>query len=165
MSTIATQSEAIHREYLGAQQTEVGLDQYIHQGYLPEALYNYLARIEHPYLPDNLLTINELSAHIDLNYRDRDCSGIDISALMQWQHQAIQLADNARLWLWLGNDVVNLVPSDQRDEFATLIKGHISFPTDATQWAQLLYKDDFDYSVRQRERILAAGKIFSTKPA
>ncbi len=111
------------------------------QGYFPEAINNYLARLGHTYADNNLMTLSQLADAFELSHLGRAPAHYDARQLLHWQALAVQQADPARLKLWLGKHVTDLVPHGEVDEFVAAIRDNVIFPEDARLWAAAIYAE------------------------
>ena len=84
------------------------------QGYLPNAIINYLTRLGHACDTQELLPFNELAQHFYLEKISRSPARFDNSQLMYWQKMAVQAMDIPSLQRWLGRKcVMQQVPLEQ----------------------------------------------------
>jgi nondiscriminating glutamyl-tRNA synthetase len=111
------------------------------QGYLPQALNNYLARLGHTSYDDSCMDLAGLAAGFDLTRVSRSPARFDEGHLRHWQREAVNAASPAELWHWLGHAVDTWVPPDERSVFAEAVRTNINFPVDAKEWAQVIFSD------------------------
>lgn len=130
------------------------------EGYLPEAVVNYLARLGHSYEHDLYMTTDELAAHFDTNRLGRAPARYDHSQLLRWQQEAVQRAEPATLRTWLSGVLAERVPVDQVDAFVAAIRGNITLPQDAEHWVDVAYGNELALSEECQSVIQAAGASF-----
>ncbi len=111
------------------------------QGYFPQAVNNYLARLGHTYTENNLMSLEELAAAFDLAHLGRAPAHYDARQLLHWQALAVQSADLAHLKLWLGGYVADLVPKAEIEAFIAAIRDNVVLPEDARIWAEAIYAE------------------------
>jgi glutamyl-tRNA synthetase len=111
------------------------------QGYLPEAVNNYLARLGHHVDSPHALSLDQLAAGFDFSQLGRSPARYDPAQLLHWQAQAVKERDDAELADWLRPAVGAVVPEGELPAFARAVKGNITFPADAVLWARVLYAD------------------------
>ncbi len=109
------------------------------EGYLPEAIVNYLARLGHYYGHDNLLTLEQLAEEFTLAGLSKSPAKFNSQQLSYWQKQAIDAIDASLLWDWLSEKDQQLVPAEHRELFLKTMKPNIEYPQDLSQWAQVVF--------------------------
>jgi len=130
------------------------------QGYLPEALLNYLARLGHAYERDIWMGAAELAAGFVLERLGRAPARYDEIQLLHWQTEAVQHVAPERLWDWMGTAVWERVPADLSEEFIAAIRPNVRFPADALFWAEQLFGVDLARSADSQSVIAMAGSGF-----
>ncbi|MBI5783058.1 MAG: glutamate--tRNA ligase [Gammaproteobacteria bacterium] len=108
-------------------------------GYLPSAINNYLARLGHTYDANAFMNLEILAENFDLSRLGRAPARYDEAQLMHWQREAILHLPSAALREWMGDAVQALVPRDKREAFIEAIRGNVSFPNEAEEWAKILF--------------------------
>ncbi len=111
------------------------------QGYLPLAVVNLLARLGHHYSQDDLLGLEALAAHFDLQAIGRSPARFDPRQLDYWQKRAVHAADDDTLWAWLDEATRNRIPEAQRPAFLALVRSNCTFPPEARRWAEILFSE------------------------
>lgn len=111
------------------------------QGYLPEAVNNYLARLGHRVDSPHALSLDQLAAGFEFSQLGRSPARYDPAQLLHWQAQAVKESGDAALADWLRPAVGAIVPEGALPAFARAVKGNVTFPADAVLWAQILYTD------------------------
>ncbi|HEX6549486.1 MAG TPA: glutamate--tRNA ligase [Gammaproteobacteria bacterium] len=110
-------------------------------GILPEALMNYLARLGHTYTSNAFMDLQALAEQFDISHISHSPSHYDHQQLEYWQREALQQADDARIWDWLVENqpqLIALVAEAQRSEFVVTVRDNIVRPVDALHWARVL---------------------------
>lgn len=130
------------------------------QGYLPEAVVNYLARLGHTYDDGGLMESGALAEAFDTTRLGRAPARYDSDQLLYWQRSAVRELDPVRLWAWLGDDVVQWVPPEDSGDFMAAIRPNVAFPADALRWARVLYSDEWEMTSDADQAIRAAGETF-----
>ena len=130
------------------------------QGYLPEALLNYLARLGHAYERDVWMEPTELATGFSTEHLGRAPARFDGAQMLHWQSEAVQRATSERLWDWMGAAVREQVPPDRSEELIATIRPNVRFPADALFWAERLFGADLTPSADSQAVIVAAGSQF-----
>lgn len=123
------------------------------EGYLPEAVLNYLARLGHNYdiknKPDlnQVLSLDELAINFDVNHISLNPAKHDHNHLHFWQKQAMLSISEERLFKLLKenkgfSDIFNNNQNKLLD-FLSLIKTNIIMPQESITWAKAFFTDDF----------------------
>jgi glutamyl-tRNA synthetase len=116
------------------------------EGYLPEAILNYLARLGHHYTNDAWMTLSELTANFTLSSLGKSPAKFDLNQLLYWQKETLSHMDIDKLWEWLGARVQALVPDHARFDFLATVRSNIIFPKDAEHWAKIFFTDELSFN-------------------
>ena len=109
------------------------------QGYLPKAVFNYLARLSHNYGESHLMTFDELAANFHLDKISRSSARFDEHQLLHWQKEAVMSLDTGEVWHWLGEEIYHAVPEALRQDFIDAVRPNIYFPSEASEWVEILF--------------------------
>lgn len=131
------------------------IQQLLLDGYLPQALLNYLARLGHGYIykENQLFSLEDLSLHFDLKHTTSSSAKHDITHLKFWQKQAMLVINNKELlnilnknqdFLKIFNNKHLAQDKNMLEEFLNLIKANILMPSEAILWAKALFADNLD---------------------
>ncbi len=126
------------------------------QGYLPQALNNYLARLGHTSYDDSFMDLAGLAASFDLRHVSRSPARFDEGHLRHWQREAVNAVSPAEFWNWLGDGLDAWVPADKRPAFAEAVRTNINFPVDASEWARVIFSDEH-FALTDGARQVLAG--------
>lgn len=129
-------------------------------GFMPEGINNYLARLGHYYADSRFMSISELSANFSTEHLGKSAARFDPDQLLYWQHEAVLHSDEEYLWQWFGVEIQALVPANLKSLFIATIKPNVIFPSDALQWAQLLFGAQFNFSEEQLALLKQTGKDY-----
>lgn len=130
-------------------------------GYLPGAVVNYIARLGHYYVDNHYLSIAGLAEKFDIKTIGRAPAKFDEAQLQYWQRMALQHLDSNTLWEWMGEAVHQLVPSDRRALFLSVVLPNILFPKEALTWAEQLFSTTpLLLESSEREILVQAGYQF-----
>ncbi|CAN5457358.1 glutamate--tRNA ligase [soil metagenome] len=130
------------------------------EGYIAEAVINYMARLGHTYNNNHYMTFVELAKDFSVDSLSRSPSRFDLSQLLFWQKAAVAHHSDDFLWEWMGKDVQAQVPAAYQQRFITTVKPNVVFPTDALHWATILFADEFVFNEKQQEILTQAGAEF-----
>ncbi len=140
------------------------------EGYLPEAIVNYLARLGHQYENLKFSDINTLGQKFSLASLGRSPAHYDEQHLNHWQKEAVLNISLEQFEAWLESNEASAkglayCPADKKQDFLVLMKENISFPKEVLEWAEILFTDQKDYSVEQIELLKQTDKDFFKKAA
>lgn len=119
-------------------------------GYLPEALNNYLARLGHYYPENTLYTLDELAARFTDSQLGRSAARYDENQLAYWQRTSLARLSDAEFWSWLTCEVGDMVPHDKHQAFTTMIRAELVLPKDACIWARRAFTQELAYTDEAR---------------
>jgi glutamyl/glutaminyl-tRNA synthetase len=137
-----------------------GLREIKNNGFLPNAIMNYLFHLGHTSENTELLDFDHLAKHFHLDKLSRSPARFDLIQLMYWQKIAVQALDMPALWDWLGEHVANKVPEAMRPLFAETIKANIEFPQDALEWASVFFQENVTLDAAEKNILSEAGEQF-----
>lgn len=130
------------------------------QGFLPQAVLNYLARLSHTYEEHHLLTFTEAAKAFHLDRLSRAPARFDRNQLMHWQKEAVMALSHAEVWDWLGDEIKNSVPEAQQDAFIEAVRPNIHFPFEAVNWINILFDGSLNFDDEQKNILQAAGETY-----
>ncbi len=136
------------------------------EGYLPQAVNNYLARLGHIYEQTGFLSSEELSNRFSLSRLGRAPARFDRLQLLHWQEQAVARCSEEALWNWLskrryrGAQIEDLVPDHLRADFVRAIRANVALPADGIKLAGDLFSDTPKFSADSEAVIRQAGEGF-----
>lgn len=136
------------------------LNQFHDQGFLNNAIMNYLSRLGHTCDTQELLSFDHLAEHFNLEKLSVSPARFDVSQLMFWQKTAVQAMDIPGIWQWLGEMVKGQVPDDKRQLFAETVRANIEFPYDALEWAKIFFHDAVHLEPEMEAIVKEAGEQF-----
>lgn len=130
------------------------------EGFFPEAVCNYLARLGHKYESDDFMSLDALADGFSAERLGRSPARFDADQLHYWQQQAVAHLDEEALWAWMGEAVHERVPAESRAAFIEAIRPNVTFPADAVMWARNLFGDEAAPDEAARGAISEAGSDF-----
>lgn len=128
------------------------------EGFLPLAVFNYLARLGHHYESAHLMTEAELSEQFDLAHVSSSPARFDEAQLRHWQKETVMNLNLEEARAWLG-PVLQKVPEAAQAAFVRAILPNILFPKEAAHWAEIFY-GAFQVAGEHYAAIQAAGSAF-----
>ena len=144
------------------------------EGYLPNALLNYMARLGCKYEVDHLLTINGLSEGFAKERLARAAAKYDIHQLNHWQRNAVAELNDKKIFSWLEyiteeytpkkqyfTKLLEKHPQSKQYEFIKLIKYDITLPKDIVNWVYIIYEEP-KWDEKAIDEMKDAGKDFFT---
>lgn len=130
------------------------------QGWLPQAIVNYLARLGHTYSQDHLMNIEELAQHFELSRLGKAPARFDVQQLHHWQQVAVSQLEKDAMWYWFEERTRSQIPVAQKEAFILAVRPNLVFPKDAEQWATVLFSDLICFESEATTEIKSAGKTF-----
>ena len=140
------------------------------EGYLPEAIVNYLARLGHQYENLKFSDINTLGKSFTLTSLGKSPAHYDEQHLNHWQKEAVLHASTQHFHAWLDSNCKSskglaYCSDDKKIDFINLMKENISYPQEVLDWAEILFTDQKDYSSEQIALLKETPKDFFKKAA
>jgi len=138
------------------------------EGYLPQAVVNYLARLGHHYENNAYMDIGGLAREFDTAKLGRSPARFDGVQLLHWQKLAVAASDDEALFRWLETFEVDekrledIVPSEQLAAFIQAVRDNIVLPTDAFRMANELFGVPSVPQGETRDVLMSAGEDFFT---
>lgn len=130
------------------------------EGYLPEAVINYLARLGHYYGHDNLLSFDELAAQFTMEGLSKSPAKFNWQQLNYWQKEAVAAIETHLLWDWLQQAEQAMVPEAHRQEFLDCVKPNIQHPADLKKWVHVVFGELPAWDDEQAAILKAAGPAY-----
>lgn len=109
------------------------------EGYLSEAVINYLARLGHYYGHDQLLSLDELAVQFTLDKLSKSPAKFNPAQLDFWQKEAVNNLEAHLLWDWLQHEDRVLIPEEHRQRFFEFIKPNIQSPQQLKEWVHIFF--------------------------
>ena len=135
------------------------------EGYLPEAIINYLARLGHQYENLKFSDIKTLGQKFSLTSLGKSPAHYDEQHLHYWQKEAVLNIDANHFAVWLNNhdqskDGVTLCAKEHKEDFLKLMQENIVFPQEVFEWSQILFTDNKSYTEEQISLFNTTSKDF-----
>lgn len=131
------------------------------QGYLPQAIINYLARLGHQYEALKFSELDGLGKNFSFMALSKSPAHYDEQHLNYWQKEAVINIYPKEFQQWLAdNNCLKLCPEEKVSAFVKLMQENISFPKEALLWAEILFTDDRKYTDEQINLFKETGKEF-----
>jgi nondiscriminating glutamyl-tRNA synthetase len=111
------------------------------EGWLPQAIVNYMARLGHSGHEERLLDLDQLAAGFAAERLGHAPAHYDETQLLHWQREAVLALDPEALWHWLEPVVGDRVPSESRIGFSRLVQPNLLLPAEALRWADVLFSE------------------------
>lgn len=111
------------------------------EGFLPQALTNYMARLGHTYkeADNRLMDLQALADGFELSQCGTAPARYDENQLLFWQKEAVQALSDEAAAQWLAPFVQDKVPAEKWLAFVGLMRDNITLPAEAVAWAQRLF--------------------------
>lgn len=137
------------------------------EGWLPEALINYMARLGHYYADNDFMTTDELAEKFSISNLSKSPAKFDPSQIRYWQKEAVLRLDDQEFWQWISAEQMADAPrydsqlsDDVKSTFAEAIKPNVLFPFDAWHWFDIFFADKLAFSSDSVATIKTAGSDF-----
>jgi glutamyl-tRNA synthetase len=138
-------------------------------GWLPEALINYMARLGHYYADNDFMSFDALAKKFAMGNLSKSPAKFDPVQMRYWQKEAVLKLENDRFWQWLSDYQIADAPrydtqlsDDIKNSFANAIKPNILFPVDAWVWFEVFFNNKITFSSEAETIIKTAGNTFFT---
>lgn len=110
------------------------------QGFFPESITNYMARLGHTYSTSDILSIEELATRFSVTNVARSASHFDTEHMLHTQKMVLAQKDTATLIEWMRAHGVTGLETFEAEAFIRTIRNNILFPNEAqhfiAQWAE-----------------------------
>ncbi len=130
------------------------------QGFHPQAIQNYLARLGHYYESDALMNLDELSLGFRLTSLGQAPARFDYPQLLYWQKSALAGLDDKAFSAWAKGHVSSCVPKNKHQEFLILVRPNVVLPADIDGWSSALFAKKCAYSEHAQGLLQRAGSEF-----
>lgn len=116
------------------------------EGYLPQAINNYMARLGHYYKNNEaLLSFAELGEQFEISALAKSPAKFNQAQLDYWQKQVVQSLSLTELKAWLV-DYLAPIPADKLDVFLETVRPNVLFPADLLPWIAACFAVDLELS-------------------
>ncbi|PHQ79661.1 MAG: glutamate--tRNA ligase [Coxiella sp. (in: Bacteria)] len=130
------------------------------EGYLFEAVINYMARLGHYYGHDDLLSMNELAEQFTIEGLSKSPAKFNPQQLNYWQKEAMSNIEAHVLWDWLQSDEQQLVTEARREAFLTFIKPNVQRPQELKKWVHAVFGKLPEFTPEYKAILHEAGADF-----
>jgi len=135
------------------------------QGYLPDAILNYLARLGHHYSSDKLTGREQLAQAFSLQHLGKAPARFDSGQLRFWQREAISAATNETLLAWFRQSAPGgALAADWSDArlmaLLEVVRANIEMPGDVAEWLTRLSGEGIPPGEQEVRLLLQAGHDF-----
>ena len=130
------------------------------EGYLPEAVINYLARLGHYYGHDDLLSFDQLAEQFTIEKLSKSPAKFNAEQLDYWQKEAVNNLESHLLWDWLQHEERALIPGQHKQAFFQMIKPNIRHPKDLQHWVHVIFNALPEFSAEQQSICQEAGAAY-----
>jgi len=131
------------------------------EGFRPDAVLNYMARLGHYYENPAYMTATELGANFNIANCGSAPARFDEAQLHHWQKEAVMRMDDATWWDWIGAETQSCIPAHQKTLFIEAIRPNTVFPQDAQVWSDIVFSD-LTLPAEAEEAVAATGDAFLT---
>lgn len=132
------------------------------EGFLPQAIINYLARLGHSYDDMGYADFAELAQAFQAQRLSKSPARFDAEQLRYWQKEAVSRLDFAAFWNWAGKAVHSVVPPEVAESFVATVKPNCVFPEDVLAWANRCFDTHLTFEAEQQTLIQSSGPAFFT---
>lgn len=133
-------------------------------GWLPEAIINYMARLGHYYENNDFMSTQQLAEEFKITNLSKSPARFDEMQMRYWQKEAVIRLDSDQFWQWLSDYQIADTPradSKLSDEtkaiFAESVRPNILFPIDAWHWFDIIFSNKVTYSSDAIKTLQSAG--------
>jgi len=115
--------------------------QYRDEGYLPDAMLNYLARLGWSHGDDEIFSRAQFLQWFDLNHLGRSAGQFDEAKLRWVNAQHLKALDDARLVELLAPWLTDITPDERLPRICALFKDRCDTLVDLARWVHVFYTD------------------------
>ena len=130
------------------------------QGYLPDAVRNYLVRLGHACGTEAWLDAEALSQHFDITRTSHSAARFDEAQLRHWQREAVLHASNDELERWLDARLQPLDQQPQRQAFVAVVRGNVLLPADVDPLVTIVTDGGLSFEPDAIAQVTEAGSEF-----
>ncbi len=131
------------------------------EGFLPEAILNYLARVGCALQNDSLLSPAKLAAEFSLMRINNSPAGYDKAQLHHRQKEAVKSLTPPQMATWLAPILESSLPKTvDKGDFCAAVGENIALFADAVEWVNIVAKEELHYTAAAKEVILSVDKGF-----
>jgi glutamyl-tRNA synthetase len=137
------------------------------EGWLPEALVNYMARLGHYYVDNDFMTFDELAKKFAIPNLSKSPAKFDPNQMRYWQKEAVLKLDNVRFWQWLSDYQIADAPrydtqlsTEMKNAFANAVKPNVMFAEEAWCWFAVFFTNKLIINSDSKQLVLDAGTEF-----
>jgi nondiscriminating glutamyl-tRNA synthetase len=138
------------------------------EGYLPQAVVNYLARLGHHYENNAYLGLDGLAGEFAIGKLGRSPARYDGAQLLHWQKLAVGAGNDEALCRWLASFEIDerlierIVPPGRLQAFVHAVRDNVVLPADAFRLADELFGARTKPNQEIRNIMIDAGETFFT---
>lgn len=131
-------------------------------GFLPIAINNYLSRLGHYDPAPELLNLETLCQHFDLNRISHAPAHYDAAQLNYWQKESMHGSTWQECWQLIKPFVEKMVPAEQQHAFVETVQPNLIMPSDASRWAHAIFDEKLSFATDEEisQVMLEAGPAF-----
>ncbi len=130
------------------------------QGYLPDAINNYLARLGHHYEDDQLMTATQLAENFKLESLSKSPAKFDLQQLNYWQRKVLEKMSLTEFQLWVDENTLAIIPDGKLSLFLKTIKPNVVLWDDVKLWINRCFGAALDFSEAGKQLLQAAGTSY-----
>jgi glutamyl-tRNA synthetase len=130
------------------------------EGFLPDAVSNYLLRLGHHGAPDRWIDRDGLAAVFRADDLGRAPARFDRTQLEHWQREAVLRLAPEAVVDWLAPVFPDAWPRAERIAAAELLRGNLLLPGDARNWLAVLSGELPALTAEDRAQVAEAGAGF-----
>ena len=135
----------------------MSIRQMIEQGWLPEAVINYFARLGHYYEDNNVLSMSQLAHQFDPKKLSKSAAKYDENQLIHWQKEVLNGLSDESVLAWIEEKISEDVAPETYNCFVQAIRHNILKPEDAQHYAQIIYNKIDAFKDESLQCIIEAG--------
>ncbi len=130
------------------------------EGFIAQALVNYLARLGHNYADNHYADLDGLAAVFSIESLVKSPAKFDKNQLLYWQKEAVMAASDEQLFTWLQSTLQPIVPKEKQLDFIQAMKANIVLPEDAKFWASVIFSDDLVMDEQANDVLVNSSESF-----
>ncbi len=130
------------------------------QGYLPDAINNYLARLGHYYANSDYMSLPELAQHFNLQHLGKAPARFDATQLDYWQKLSLVAMSSEQILAWIRPETLADLTEDKHLAFIDCVRHNILFPNDVIVWLEVMTQQGLEYNEHAKQILQATDNRF-----
>lgn len=150
------------RQPLSKRNGSQSIESLLKKGYLPKSILNYLARIGHSYLNNDVMNLKELADQFDMKRLVKSPAVFDDVHLNAWQKNCVLSLSDQEFTESFINPFKERYKFDTSERLITALRNNLIFPHEVSSWFEVFFLSDLKYDKDNLDILINAGIDFFT---